>query len=68
MGTTLNAHFWTLFTLLLTAGTVLTVVTTLAAEALIDHLGAHHRTPRTRVHRAGTAPRIRPQPLHHAHH
>jgi hypothetical protein len=68
MGTTLNAHFWTLFTLLLTAGTVLTVVATLAAEALTDRLQAHHRTPRTHLRQAGTAPRIRPRPLHHVHH
>jgi hypothetical protein len=68
MGTTLNAHFWTLFTLLLTAGTVLTVVATLAAEALTDRPRTHHRTPLTHLRQVGGAPRVRPQPLHHAHH
>jgi hypothetical protein len=68
MGTTLNAHFWTLFTLLLTAGTVLTVVATLAAEALTDRLQAHHRTPPTHLRQTGTALRVHPRPLHHAHH
>lgn len=68
MGTTLNAHFWTLFTLLLIAGTVLTVVATLAAEWAVDHLPGSRRPWRRQLHRARPAPRIRPRPLHHAHH
>ncbi len=47
MVTTLSAHFWTVFTLLLIAGTVLTAIVTFAAETFIDrhlHVRGHRGT------------------------
>jgi hypothetical protein len=64
MRTTLTADFWTLFALLLTAGAVITVIATLAAETFIARLRAH-RTPHAQARPARPVPRIRPRPLHH---